>query len=120
MRLRIELRIIQELKRQLLGFLGGLVRLVEISSPQFGTANPGKGIDVFGINAALRAIGGQHVCGGLKVILGKGEAHVVNDAGGSREWKKQQEQENAKEHRELAVRGASRRASYLFSLLENL
>ena len=91
MRLRIELRNIQELKRQLLCFLGGLVRLWQISSLQFATADPGKRVHIFGINPALRSIGSQHVCGGLEVVARQGEANIFNDAGGSREWKKQQE-----------------------------
>src|SRR6478735_7055648 len=102
MRLQIELRIIQELNRQLLSFLGGLVRLVQISACQFGPADPRESVSVFGIKPALRTIGSQHVCGGLEVIPRKGEAHVFNDAGGSREWKKQQKQKDAKEHREIA------------------
>jgi hypothetical protein len=101
MRLRIELRIVQELKRQLLSFLGGFVRLCQISSPQCGTADPGKSVDVFGIDPALRTIGSQHVCGGLKVIPAQGKAHVFNDACGSRERTRQQDQKNAKEHREI-------------------
>jgi hypothetical protein len=103
MRLRIEPRIIQELKRQLLCLLGGLVRLVQISSPQFATADPGKGVDVFGINPALRTISSQHICGGGEVIPSEGEAHVFNDAGGSREWEAQQEQKSAKEHKKIAT-----------------
>jgi hypothetical protein len=99
MRLRIELRIIQELKRQLLSFLGSFVRLFQISSPQCGTADPGKSIDVFGIDPALRTISSQYVCGGLEVIPGKSKAHVFNDACGSRDWKRQQKQKNAKKHR---------------------
>src|SRR5689334_3092804 len=99
MRLRIEIHIMQELKRQLLGFPGGLVRLVQISSRQFAAAEPGKSVDIFGINAALRAIGSQHICGGLEVIPRQGEAHVFNDAGGSRERETQQEQKNAEKHK---------------------
>jgi len=99
MRLRIELRISQELKRQLLSFLRGFVRLFQISSPQCGTADPGKSIDLFGIDPALRTIGSQHVCGGLKVIPAQGKAHVFNDARGSRERKRQQNQQNAKKHK---------------------
>jgi hypothetical protein len=122
MRLQIELGIIQELKRQPLCFLSGLVRLVQISGSQFGTADPGKSINVFGINPALRTIGSQHVCGGLEVIPRQGEAHVFNDTGGSREGERQQEQKKAKEHRKIAKARASAKApnSYLISLLENL